>query len=109
MKKENTTLKSLISAGLCTVDFDDENNYIPMYLGGWNNDHDTTYMRASDVLAKYGDLPIYPIDIHDGYYKNVLVKLDFGAVVELSCTLDDYAWFASSRVDSDPRFVFGLW
>lgn len=109
MKKENTTLKRLISAGLCTVDFDDESTYIPIYLGGWNNDHDTAYMRASDVLAEYGDLPIYPINIHDDYYKNVRVELDFGAVAELSTTLEDYTWYASSRIDSDPRFVFGLW
>lgn len=110
MKKENTTLKSLISAGLCTVDFDDECNYIPIYLGGLNNDHDTTYMRASDVLAEYGDLPIYPINIHDDYYKNVLDKLNSTRIIDdLYLTLDDFSWYASSRIDSDPRFVFGLW
>lgn len=110
MKKENTTLKSLISAGLCTVDFDDECSYIPMYLGGFNNDHDTTYMRASDVLAEYGDLPIFPINIHNDYYKNVLDKLDSTRIVaDLYLTLDDFSWYASSRIDSDPRFVLGLW
>lgn len=110
MKKKNATLKSLISAGLCTVDFNDECTYIPIYLGGFNNDHDTTYMRASDVLTEYGDLPIFPINIHDGYYKNVLDKLeDTRIVADLDLALDDFLWYASSRIDSDPRFVFGLW
>jgi hypothetical protein len=110
MKKENTTLKSLVSAGLCNVDFDDESNYIPIYHGGFGNDHDTTYMRAIDVLSEYGDLPIYPINIHDGYYKNVLDKLDSTRIVaDLYLTIDDFTWYASSQVDSDPRFVFGLW
>lgn len=110
MKKENATLKNLISAGLCTVDFDDESTYIPIYHGGFNNDHDTTYMRAIDVLAEYGGLPIYPINIHDDYYKNVLSKLDSTRIVaDLYLTVDDFTWYASSRVDSDPRFVFGLW
>lgn len=110
MKKEKTTLKSLISAGLCTVDFDDECTYIPIYLGGYNNDHDVTYEKASNVLAEYGNLPIYPIDIHDDYYKNVLDKLDSTRIVaDLYLTVDDFNWYASSRVDSDPRFVFGLW
>ena len=110
MKKENTTLKSLVSAGLCTIDFDDESTYIPFYHGGFNNDHDATYMKASDVLAEYGDLPIYPINIHDDYYMIVLDKLDSTRIVaDLYLTVDDFRWYASSRVDSDPRFVFGLW
>ena len=110
MKKENATLKSLVNAGLSTVDFDDEGTYIPIYLGGSSNDHDTTYMRAIDVLAKYGDLPLFPINIHDGYYRNVLDKLDSTRIVkDLYLTVDDFNWYASSRVDSDPRFVIGLW
>ena len=104
MKKENTTLKSLVNAGLCTVDFEDEFTYIPIYLGGYNNDHDTVCMRAIDVLAEYGDLPIFPINIHDDYYKIVVDKLDSTRI-----TVDDFTWYASSQVDSDPRFVFGLW
>lgn len=110
MKKEKTTLKNLICAGLCTVDFDDESTYIPIYHGGSNNDHDTTYMRAIDVLAVYGNLPLYPINIHDDYYKNVLGKLDSTRIVaDLYLTVDDFRWYASSRNDSDPLFVFGLW
>lgn len=110
MKKGNATIKSLISAGLCNVDFDDEGTYIPIYHGGYNNDHDTTYMRAVDVLAGYGDLPIFPINIHDAYYKNVLDKLDSTRIVaDLYLTVDDFTWYASSHVDSDPRFVLGLW
>ena len=110
MKKENATLKSLISAGLCTVDFDDECTYIPIYHGGFNNDHDTTYMRAIDVLGVYGDLPLFPINIHDDYYRNVLDKLDSTRIVaDLYLTVDDFNWYASSHANSDPRFVFGLW
>ena len=110
MIKENTTLKSLVSAGLCTVDFDDESTYVPIYHGGFNNDHDMTYMRAIDVLGVYGDLPLFPINIHDDYYRNVLDKLDSTRIVaDLYLTVDDFNWYASSRNDSDPRYVFGLW
>ena len=110
MKKQNATLKSLVSEGLCTVDYDDEYTYIPLYLGGCNNSHDATYMRAIDVLTEYGDLTIYPINIHDDYYNNVLEVIANSSIMdELHTSVDDFTWYASSRIDSDPRFVFGLW